>query len=63
MRDTVIQVRHNNSELVAVRTERRALIFGVVDLCLMVAALDVTSSAEPSHIHALYFANSILPPP
>ena len=30
--DTVIQVRHNDRKLVAVRTERRALILGVVNL-------------------------------
>ena len=44
LRDTIIQVRHNNSELVAVRTECGALILGIVDL-RFVAVQNFTEAA------------------
>ena len=33
--DTVIQVRHDNRKLIAVRTERGALVLGIIDLDLL----------------------------
>ena len=50
LRDTVIQVRHNDRKLVSVRSECRALILGVVDLCLVAVQNFPKAAALALHI-------------
>lgn len=48
--DTIIQVRHNDRKLVAVRTECGTLILGVVDLCLVAVQNFPKAAALALHI-------------
>ena len=50
LRDTVIQVRHNDRKLVAVRSECRALILGVVDLRFVAVQNFTEAAALALHI-------------
>ena len=50
LRDTVIQVRHNDRKLVSVRSERRALILSVVDLCFVAVQNFTEAAALALHV-------------
>ena len=50
LRDTIIQIRHNDRKLVAVRTERRALVLGAVDLYLVAVQNLAKAAALALHI-------------